>query len=302
MKPHANNILLTGGNGFLGSTIVKCLSTENITRLGTKNSDIIVDITKGFSDLPTFDYVIHSAGKAHIVPKTEAEKRDFYDVNVKGTAHLLKALEQSPILPKSFVFISSVAVYGAESGTRIKETQALNAQDAYGVSKIQAEEIVQEWCTKNNVICGILRLPLLVGANPPGNLGAMIKGIKNGYYFNVAGGKAKKSMVLAEDVAMIIPKAAEIGGIYNLTDGYHPSFYELSLSIAKQMGKQSVLNMPRFAAVILAMIGKFIPKFPINKSKLDKIMSDLTFDDLKAKEMLKWQPTKDLDKLFVKGE
>lgn len=45
---------------------------------------------------------------------------------------------------------------------------------------------------QHNVVCTILRLPLLVGTNPPGNLGAMIKGIARGYYFNIGGGKSKK--------------------------------------------------------------------------------------------------------------
>lgn len=300
MKPYANQILLTGGNGFLGSTIFKHLPNDKVTKLGIKNVDILADITKEFFGLPAFDYVIHSAGKAHSVPKTEAEKQAFFDVNVKGTQNLLKALESATALPHSFVFISSVAVYGLERGKNIDENEPLKAKDPYGLSKIKAEVLVQEWCAKHGIVCGILRLPLLVGKNPPGNLAAMIKGIKKGYYFNIAGGKARKSMVLAEDVVAVIPKVAGIGGVYNLTDGYHPSFYELSLNIAMQLGKNRVLNMPRPIGVFLATVGNVISKFPINKSKLDKITSDLTFSDAKARRELGWNPSPVLKTFKIK--
>lgn len=259
------------------------------------SGDIKCDLTQEIPTLSDADLVIHSAGKAHAVPKTKSEKREFFDINVKGTENLLKGLEQASSLPKSFIFISSVAVYGMESGTNIDEVYPLNASDPYGLSKIEAEKIVANWCAKNNVICGILRLPLLVGANPPGNLGAMIKGINNGYYFNIGGGTARKSMVMAEDVAAIVPKLAEVGGAYNLTDGYHPNFKELSCHIAKQLQKKAVMNMPSGFAKTLAKVGDVIPKFPLNSNKLKKITSDLTFSDDKARTKLGWSPRRVLD-------
>jgi nucleoside-diphosphate-sugar epimerase len=102
-------------------------------------------------------------------------------------------------------------------------------------------------------------------------------------------------MVMAEDVAEIIPKVAEVGGIYNLTDGYHPNFNELSKNIANQLGKQKVTNMPKLVAAGFAKIGDFIPKFPLNSSKLHKITSDLTFDDNKARLNIGWSPRVVLD-------
>jgi nucleoside-diphosphate-sugar epimerase len=183
-------------------------------------------------------------------------------------------------VPKQFVFISSVAVYGKEFGDKILETEMLNAKDSYGLSKIQAERVVLDWCDYHNVTCTILRLPLLIGKNPPGNLGAMIKAINKGYYFNIGGGNAKKSMVLAEDVARFISIIAPVGGTYNLTDGLHPSFSELSNAIAKR----EINNLPLFIAKIIGYLGDFLgEKAPINSLKIKKITSNLTFDDSKAR-------------------
>ena len=139
-------------------------------------------------------------------------------------------------------------------------------------------------------------MPLVVGLNPPGNLGAMIKGIRKGYYFNIAGGSAKKSMVLASDVAKYLLKASEIGGTFNLTDGYHPSFFELSENISHQLGKNRPKNLPLWLAKVSALIGDlFGAKAPLNSDKLCKITSDFTFDDTKAREAFGWDPTPALE-------
>lgn len=283
-------VLLTGSTGFLGQAIKEIIPEGELITLGRHECNIIADLSVDFPILPPVNSVIHAAGKAHLVPKTEKDKHDFYQVNVKGTQNLLKALEQN--LPESFLFISSVAVYGKTTGILINEEEELAASDPYGRSKIEAERLVKKWCCTNGVRLCILRLPLLVGPNPPGNLRAMINGITKGYYFNIAGGTACKSMVSRMDVARIIPKALEVGGVYNLTDGYHPSFAELSELFSRQLNKKIPVNIPSWLATALSRIGDILgSNAPINSDKLKKITSDLTFDDSKARKFLGWQPT-----------
>ena len=296
-------ILLTGSNGFFGKHIYKeMIKFAAIDTLNRSNSTYNVNLADTSLKITRkYDLVIHCAGKAHMVPTTEKQRTDFFEVNVKGSRNLLKALENSSTLPQSFVYISSVAVYGVDNGKDINEEHPLNATDAYGRSKIEAEILIQEWCAKNNVTCSVLRLPLVAGPHPPGNLGAMIKGQQKGYYFNINGGQAKKSIVMADDVAKIIPTAAKIGGIYNLTDGYHPSFFEISKVIAKQLGKPVPYSLPLFIASALGKCGDIIgSKAPINSKKIHKIISDLTFDDRKAREMLKWSPQLVLEAFQIK--
>jgi len=282
-------ILLTGSTGFLGKAIKEIIPVDDLITLGRHDCNIIADISVDFPILPPVNYVIHAAGKAHLVPKTEKDKYDFHLINVIGTQNLLKALEHN--LPESFLFISSVAVYGKSTGILINEEEELTAIDSYGKSKIEAERLVKKWCSKNGVRLSILRLPLVVGPNPPGNLGAMIKGIQKGYYFNIAGGIARKSMVSRIDVAKIIPKALEVGGVYNLTDGYHPSISELSHHIAMQFEKKILVNVPLWVARILAKTGDLLGrKSPLNSNKLHKLTANLTFDDSKARRDLSWAP------------
>lgn len=286
-----HKVLITGSSGFLGTILKKCFINDAVFELNRNTGDYHCTLEKELPDFQeAFDLIIHSAGKAHSVPKTDVEKQAFFNVNVSGTVNLLKGLEKSGS-PKQFVFISSVSVYGLESGINITENSPLLAKDPYGKSKIEAEEVVQEWCDKNQVVCTILRLPLLVGTNPPGNLGAMLKAIEKGYYFNIGGGVARKSMVLALDVARFIPLVAPIGGVYNLTDGMHPNFKELSSTIAKSKNKSKPLNLTLNSAKFLGKFGDIIgSKFPVNSLKVTKICSELTFDDTKARNIQNWKP------------
>ena len=296
-------VLITGGSGFLGKHLQKYFETRMTVKLLGRNDDshFRCDLAKNIPVIDEyFDLVIHNAGKAHSVPRSEDDAAIFYEVNHQGTQRLLDALGSQP--PKSFVFISSVSVYGLDEGENISEDCSLNATDPYGKSKALAEKAVQEWCNKNNVTCVIFRLPLLIGADAPGNLAAMVKAIKAGYYFNVAKGSAKKSMLLVKDVPIAIESTIGQTGIFNLTDGCHPSFYELSQNIALQLGRKHILNMPYILAKSLAIVGDFFGgKFPINSHKLSKIICNLTFDDSKARTLFGWKPTPVLKEFKING-
>ena len=299
------NILITGIHGFVGSNTISTLK-ENHTIYGL---DIIFSEKEGvqktfswneFNEIPKVDAVIHLAGKAHSTPKTEAEKQAFYDVNYQGTINLCKGLEQIG-LPKSFIFVSTVAVYGREEGENISENHPLNGDTPYALSKIQAEQYLMEWCAKNKITLSILRPSLIVGANPPGNLGAMINGIKNGKYLSIAGGKARKSMLIVNDIARIFPALVEKGGIYNVCDDSHSSFRELEILISSQLGKKrEPISIPYWLAKSMALMGDLLgERAPINSTKLKKITESLTFSNEKAKKELNWQPLSVLENFKI---
>ena len=295
-------LLFTGASGFLGSNIIQLLNgAYNIISVGLSPQDTyLVDIA---TDIPTFtdafDVVFHAAGKAHSVPKTEAEKRLFFDVNLQGTKNLCTALEQSGI-PKAFIFISTVAVYGCDSGENITEEHPLNGTTPYALSKIKAEKYLQGWCAMHNVKLSILRPSLIAGPNPPGNLGAMIRGIRNGKYLSIAGGKARKSVLMVQDIANLLPMLIEKGGIYNVCDSYQPSFRELEMVICKQLNKKRPISIPYWLAKSMAVIGDCLgKKAPINSLKLRKITSSLTFSNEKAVRELKWKPMNVLETFLI---
>lgn len=286
-------LLFTGASGFLGSNLKPLLGNDfEVKTLGlTDEDDYNVNIANSVPklDIP-FDVILHAAGKAHIVPKTEEEKKLFFDINYHGSVNLCKALENSG-LPKAFIFISTVAVYGMETGENITEEYPLIGDSPYALSKIQAEEFLTDWCSRYKVTLGIIRPSLIAGPNPPGNLGAMINGIKTGAYLSIAGGKARKSVLMVQDIVQLLPSLIDKGGVYNVCDDSQPTFRELELLIAKQLGKRPPISIPYWIAKSMALVGDLLgKKAPINSLKLSKITESLTFSNEKAKRELGWQP------------
>jgi len=300
----AGSVLLTGSTGFLGKVIAAELQKQGyeILTLGKHHHNTIkADLAKGEFEMENpgkIDFVVHAAGKAHSHPRSPEEIKVFYDVNFEGTKHLCNALVASASKPAGFVFISTVAVYGLDKGEMLDEDTVLNGETPYAKSKIQAEQWLQGWGKTHNIQLAILRLPLVAGPKPPGNLGAMIRGIGNGRYLSIGRAMAKKSVVWAADVAAIMPIAAQKGGVFNLTDGYNPSFGELETGIAHVLDVKRARKVPHGLAKVLAFVGDLMGKrSPINSNKLRKITSTLTFDDSRARKILNWQPNRVLDKL-----
>lgn len=286
-------LLFTGGSGFLGKNIRPILdrSYDVMTCGIAPEDDIKSDLSYQIPNLlQPYDIVLHACGKAHSVPKNEKEAKVFYEVNYQGTVNLCSALKKVGV-PRTLIFISTVAVYGCEFGENITEEHPLNGQTPYALSKIMAERYLTQWCNENGVVLGILRPSLLAGHNAPGNLGAMVKGIRKGLYLNIAGGRVRKSILMAEDIAYLVPLLESHGGVFNVCDSYQPSFGEISVSIARQIGKHNPISIPYWVAWCMAKAGDLMgANAPINSYKLEKMTKSLTFSNTKAREELGWEP------------
>ena len=291
-------ILITGGSGFLGRAILKRFQEQDIIRLGrSERCEIKCDIAR---ETPLIsmqpDYLIHAAGKAHMIPKTQEEADAFFRVNTVGTERLLQALKGKSL--KGIIFISTVAVYGLETGYMIDEDEPLSGQSPYALSKIQAEKLLEEYAHQNSVPLLILRLPLLTGPDAPGNFGAMVRAIQKGYYFRIGDGSARRSMVRAADVADALPLLLGRSGTYNLTDGHHPSVGELDQVIARKLHR-NIRTLPMKWARLLARIGDRIPGSPFHTARLDKLSNELIFTDAKARTDWGWSPHRVIDNLDI---
>jgi GlcNAc-P-P-Und epimerase len=297
----SRKVLITGASGFLGRYIFNELTAKGyeVHTIGRSAFDsknhFLCDLGNEEPNLAgqSYDWIIHSAGKAHVVPRTIGEKEDFFRVNERGIENLFRALDANSIKPTSVSIISTVAVYGVSSGSNITEQHPLGAMDPYGKSKKNAEQIAMNYAEKIGARLSILRLPLIAGKNPPGNLGAMIKGMKNGRYFGIGQSKAKRSIVLAADVAMYLPQLSHVGGVFNLSDGVDVTFKELETLLSKLLKSTPPRSLPFFVAWLAALFGEFLLffgiHFPINFNTLSKITTDLTFSSEKAKKA-GWNP------------
>lgn len=290
-------VLLTGATGFLGRYLARELGGELSTLGRGEANTICCSLDREIPVLRGYDLVVHNAGWAHRVPKTEAESLRFFEVNRQGAGNLIKGIQQSGVTPRALVYISTVAVYGLERGDGIDECVQPTPLTAYAKSKYEAELILRDWADKNGVNLTVLRLPLVVGAEyTPGNLGAMMQAIRKGYYFRLGNGSARKSMVLAEDVARLVPTLMGSNGTYNLTDGQHPSVAQLEDYLGRVF-QRKIKSIPTSIIQAAAWVGDRISFLPINSYRLNKLGESLVFDDSKARREINWSSRPVLDNM-----
>jgi nucleoside-diphosphate-sugar epimerase len=295
--------LVTGAFGFLGRYLVEALvgSGSKIVALDLPGRGFVADIACDLrSSVPDFTnrrvtQVYHLAGLAHLVPRSPAVERRFYQVNLEGTRNLLKGLDELEALPEAVVFISTVAVYGLETGEMVDENASRMAEDPYGKSKRLAEDLVIQWCEANRVRCGIVRLPLVAGRGAPGNLGAMIRAVRGGWYLAIGNGEARRSMVLADDVAKGLMLVASRGGVFHLTDGEHPRMRDLEDGLCKALGRPWLPRIPLSAARAVSRVGDFAGivsglQMPFDTRRYSRLTTALTYSDDKARRQLGWSP------------
>ena len=246
------SLLYTGGTGFLGINTKPVLDKYYaVTTIGITPQDMLsANLVSGIPELPEhYDVVLHAAGKAHSYPKTDAEIKSFYDVNYQGTINLCRALEKVGV-PKSFVFISTMDVYGTAEGENITEEHSLAPQSHYAKSKLQAEEFLEKWAAENGVILGILRPALMTGPK-----------IENvGGVYNICDDHH--------------PSYSELG-------------ISISKQLCKKHGPMSI---PYWFAWCLAKIGDMTGVIPIDSHRLEQLTKSNTYSNEKAKKALDWEP------------
>jgi len=282
--------LITGTSGFLGGILKDAFTGQEVLGLARSGADIPCDLAAAVPQLPAdIEYVIHAAGKAHTVPKSQEEIDAFFKVNLTGTVNLTKGLNLQTL--KGFMFISTVAVYGEDVPLQTDESAPLLGESPYALSKIQAEAYLQEWAKTNAVPLLIVRLPLISGANPPGNLKKMIDGLRTGKYLSIDNGRAKRSIVSAYDVAEFLKSSLGKEGIFNLTDQRDPSFKEIEDHICQLIKSKPPKNISFKIAKVLGSLGDILKFVPVNSSTIKKMSSDLTFSSEKATKKLNWEPS-----------
>jgi nucleoside-diphosphate-sugar epimerase len=289
-------ILLTGHTGFLGSYLKREMLSQGLDVLGLgrgKDSDWHFDLGSAENDFPRgnrsqgeapVDLVIHAAGLAHRVPKTAPEKQAFFEYNLKGTKRLLEALNASGNVPKQFLFISTIAVYGEPMDADICVPPYPSEVDLekldltpYGLSKLKAEQLVRDWCRQEGVQAIIWRLPLIVGENAPGNLGAMEKAIRKGYYFRIGNSYARMRHYvnleeLATRVLALLDGKGSASGTYNVISG-KKSYGAFEDEIASKYGKK-VRSISLWMVRLAAKVGDLVPGFPLNSYRLKKLLGE----------------------------
>ncbi|MDR7119282.1 SDR family oxidoreductase [Rheinheimera soli] len=291
-------ILLTGASGFVGSALVEMLSASQLSILGRREikgefkAFFHLDITATTdysSALKGIDVVIHSAARVHVMDEKSADPlAAFREVNTAGTLNLAQQAADAGV--RRFIFISSIKVNGekTDSGTAFKFDDTPMPEDAYGISKAEAEAGLREIALKTGMEVVIIRPPLVYGPGVKANFAAMMALAKKNLPLPLGAIHNKRSLVALDNLLSLIvtcihhPKAAN--QTFLVSDDQDVSITELIQMMTLAYGKK-----PRLIAIPARLI-QFCASLCGKKAVADRLCSSLQLDINYTKTQLDWMP------------
>lgn len=302
-------ILLTGANGFVGAALLQRLQEDGcdvavIVRSlvpnwsGAVPTACFLGELGGASNFATavlgIDTVIHLAARVHVMHEvTEDSLMAFRAVNVDGTLNLARQAAAAGV--KRFVFVSSVKVNGecTQTGQAFTESEIPNPQDAYGISKHEAELALRQLAAETDMQVVIIRPPLVYGPGVKANFAALLKVVQRGWPLPLGAVRNQRSLVGLDNLVDFIvtcishPKAAN--QIFMVSDGHDLSTAELvhGMSRAARVPAR-LLPVPVWALqTVAAWLGK--------GDAVQRLCGNLQVDISKARIILGWTPPFSVD-------
>jgi nucleoside-diphosphate-sugar epimerase len=296
------NLLLTGANGFLGSRLAVTLNAKPYVRLTAAVRRSVqlsamnvvevqsLDANTDWSDAVTEQQVvIHTAARAHIMKNEAADPLvEYRRVNVDGTLNLARQAVDAGVT--RFIFISSIKVNGEQTtcGGVYKAEDLPVPEDAYGISKYEAEQGLLQVAANTGLEVVIIRPPLVYGPGVKGNFSSMMRVVKKGFPLPLGAVHNKRSLValdnLVDLIITCIDHPAAANQVFLAGDGEDLSTTELLRGVAKAAGVLSRL-IPVPAAVLMfgaSLLGK--------KEMAQRLLGSLQVDISKARDLLGWTP------------
>ena len=183
-------VAITGASGFVGLALCQHLKTHNIAflPLTRKPPQLIagevsrtVDDRSGDEEcqhaLAGCDTLVHLAALTHQPSRSPFDNlSEFRRINVEYSKTLAKASAKVGI--RRIVLMSSIKVYGDPKSGPITSNTPTAPNDAYGQTKLEAEQSLQAFCREANIDLVILRPPLIFAPHAKGNLAALVKAVR----------------------------------------------------------------------------------------------------------------------------
>ncbi len=230
------SILITGANSYIGQCFEQYVAERFPEDYRVYTVDTMADAWKQ-TDFSQYDCVFHVAGIAH-----RKETRDnaplYYAVNRDLTVQIAQAAKTAGV--RQFVFLSSMSVYGVETGYITRQTEAAPKTN-YGKSKLEAEQQLAS-LADNSFTLTVLRPPMVYGKNCRGNFQAVVKLVKKLPFFPKVNNQ--RSMIHIENLCSYVAYCIreELGGLHLPQDPEYMNTSEMAAYIAVSLGKKLALS------------------------------------------------------------
>lgn len=274
-------VLITGASGFVGSHLVERslqLGYETWAALRPTSSRrhlrderirfVGLDYTDGdtladrLRECPRWDVIIHCAGATHCLHRS-----DFYTANYEGTRRFIDALTALGKVPRQFIFMSTLGVYGPQHEQPpyppITTADTPHPNTHYGCSKLMAEEYMM----------GTEGFPYVI-FRPTGVYGPrdrdyriLIDGIRHHVELSLGFRHQAITFVYVRDLVQAVFLAIQHGisrRAYLVTDGNSYTARDFGHIVRQALGNPRVLHLSlplwvgRMAALLCDGIGHLI--------------------------------------------
>ena len=243
------------------------------------------------------DVIIHCAGRVHILnDPSDNPAAEFHTVNVEGTLNLARQAAAAGV--RRFIFLSSVKVNGEQtfSGQPYTAFDSPAPEDAYGISKLEAENGLQQIAEGSGMELVIIRPVMVYGAEVKANFRSIMVLLKTGLPLPLGAIRNKRSFVYLENLVdlleICIDHPAAAGEVFLVSDGEDLSTPEMLRRMGQALGKSArLLPVP---AVCLeggaALLGK--------RAVAQRLCGSLQVDISHTRDTLNWTPPVSVDDGF----
>lgn len=296
------NYIIFGGSGFIGTHLIHLLKKE-VVKNGDKIYDLdivmpgeegvvpgIVEKNEGveyirldvrqpieFDFVPTSEDVIFNLAAVHRTPGHP--DHEYFETNIRGAENVVAFAEKHGI--HKILFTSSIAPYGAAEELK-EETTLPTPNTPYGISKLVAEKIHQEWQSgdKEKRELTIVRPGIVYGKGEHGNMTRLYWGQRKHYFFYTGRKDTVKACIYVKELVRFFKYRmmdhSFVGtDIYNCT--FEPAYNIEQICTTMQKATGMKRNIPLVpagllmtAATVLGPIGG--KKVGIHPARVKKLM------------------------------
>ncbi|MDA6067163.1 NAD-dependent epimerase/dehydratase family protein [Idiomarina abyssalis] len=300
---------ITGASGFVGKALIQrllddgyetlCLGRRDTTE---RTSFCKFDISDQFDvteDLRAINVLVHCAARAHVMnEQSENPLKTYRKYNTDSTIRLAEQAASAGV--SRFIYLSSVKAVGESTTNRepYRYDSVLAPEDAYGISKADAERGLLDIVKNSGMEVTIIRPPLVYGPGVKANFAAMLKLARKNLPLPLGSIKNQRSLVAIDNLVDLIVTCTTHRSAGNNTfmvsDGRDVTTPELLSAMTKAYGKSP--KMIKFPPKLLALLATALGK----KSISDRLLDSLAVDIEHTRSTLNWEPKVNMDEALAK--